>query len=325
MTRASEGLPDRDWPEILQARSVVEREFGSALDALMSMRDRARDELDALELDAESLLVDRRIDVVVLGSYSRVLTYLDCIRVLVERGYGEEALGLARSIYESEADAYLLFAKPGLLDRYSDFEFYQCCLAAARVEAAGLLVGSEVDELLERRRQELRDLAQLRELELPPDFADSDLRKAVSEFSRKRFGKGFRGGWRYDMKWKRDILPVVVEAYERIVDPSAGTAQAEQLDDRISQRADKHDFFYPLMSNELHGSPKAVAERVWDYPTFRLGGDPQTVIGTVQIAVFCFYRLRTLVRYLVGGVPVVTPDAWVNDLNTIRDASWTGQ
>ena len=324
MTRASEGLPDRDWPEVLPARSAVEREFGSALDALMSMRDRARDELDALELDAESLRVGRRIDVVVLGIYSRVLTYLDCIRVLVERGYGEEALGLARSIYESEVDAYLLFAKPGLFDRYADFEFYQRCLAAARIEADGRLVGSEVDELLERWRQELRDLARLRKLDLPPGFADSDLLKAVRKFSRKRFGKGFRGSWRYGMSWKGDILPVVVEAYESIADPSAGTAQAEQLDNRISQRADEHYFFYPLMCNELHGSPKAVAERMRDYPKFRLGGDPQTVIGTVAIAVFCFYRLRTLVRHLVG-VPGSNTDAWVNDLNTIRDASWTGQ
>lgn len=324
MTRASEGLPDRDWPEVLQARSVVEREFGSALDALMSMRDRARDELDALKLDAESLRVDRPIDLVVLGIYSRVLTYLDCIRVLVERGYGEEALGLARSIYESEADAYLLFANPGLLDRYADFEFYQRCLDAARIEAAGRLVGSEVDELLERRRQELRDLAQLRKLDLPPDFADSDLLKAVREFSLKRFGNRFRGSWRYDMSWKRNILPVVVEAHERIADPSAGTAQAEQLDNRISQREDGHDLFYPFMSSELHGSPKAVAERVRDYPKFRLGGDPQTVLETVAIAVDCFGRLRILVRHLVG-VPGSNTDAWVNDLNTIRDASWTGQ
>ena len=323
MTRASEGLPDRDWPEVLPARSAVERDFGPALDALMSMRDRARDELYALELDAESLRVDRPIDLVVLGIYSRVLTYLDCIRVLVERGYGEEALGLARSIYESEVDAYLLFAKPDLLDRYSDVEFYQRCLAAAHIEAAGRLAGSEADERLERWRQELRDLAHRRNLGLPPDFADSDLLRAVSKFSRKRFGKGFRGSWRYGMSWKC-ILSVVVEAHERIVDPSVGTAQAEQLDNRIRQRADEHYLFYPLMSNELHGSPKALAERMRDYPTFRLGGDPQTVIGTVQIAVYYFYRLRTLVRHLVG-VPGSNTDAWVNDLNTIRDASWTGQ
>ena len=322
MTRASEGLPDRDWPEALQARSAVEREFGSALDALMSIRNRARDELYALELDAESLRVDRQIDLVVLGIYSRALTYLDCIRVLVERGYGEEALGLARSIYESEVDAYLLFANPDLLDHYADFEFYQRCSAAAR--AAGRLVGSEVDEQLERWRQELRDRAQLRKLDLPPDFADSDLPKAVSKFARKRFGNQFRGSWRYAMNWKRDILPVVVAAHERIADSSAGTAQAEQLDNRISQRTDEHYSFYPLMSNELHGSPKAVAERMRDYPTFRLGGDPQTVIETVQIAVYYFYRLRTLVQHLVG-VPGSNTDAWVNDLNTIRDASWTGQ
>ena len=301
MTRASEGLPDRDWPEVRQARSVVERDFGSVLDALMSMRDQARDELDALELDAESLRVDRPIDAVVLGICARVLTYLDCIRVLVERGYGEEALGLARSVYESEADAYLLFANPGLLDRYFDFEFYQRCLTAARIEADGRLVGSEVDELLERWHQDLRDLARLRQLDLPPGFADSGLLKAVSEFSHKRFGNRFRGSWRYDMNWKRDILPVVVEAHERIADPSAGTTQAEQLDDRIRQRTDKHYFFYPLMSNELHGSPKAVAERMRDYPTFRLGGDPQTVPETVAIAVDCFDRLRTLVRHLVVG------------------------
>ena len=317
MTRASEGLPDRDWPEVLQARSAVEREFGSALEALMSMRDRARDELDALELDAESLRVGRRIDVVVLGIYARVLTYLDCIRVLAERGYGEEALGLARSIYESEADAYLLFANPGLLGRYFDFEFYQRCLTAARIEADGRLVGSEVDEQLERWRQELRDLARLRKLGLPPDFADSDLLKAVSEFSHRRFGNRFRGSWRYGMNWKRDILPVVVEAHERIADPSAGTAQTDKLDDRIRQRTDEHYFFYPLMSNELHGSPKSVAERMRDYPKFRLGGDPQTVPETVAIAVFCFYRLRTLVRHLVG-VPGSNTDAWVKDLNTIR-------
>ena len=322
MTRASEGLPDRDWPEVLPARLAVERDFGPALDALMSMRDRARDELYALELDAESLRVDRQIDLVVLGIYSRVLTYLDCIRVLVERGYGEEALCLARSIYESEVDAYLLFAQPDLLDRYFDFEFYQHCSAAVRGE--GRLVGSDVDEQLERWRQDLRDLAQLRNLGLPPDFADSDLRKAVSEFSRKRFGKGFRGSWRYGMSWKGDILPVVVEAHVRIADPSAGTAQAEQLDDRIRQRADEHYSFYSLMSNELHGSPKAVAERMHDYPTFRLGGDLKTVTVTVAIAVGCFYRLRTLVRHLVG-VPGSNTDAWVNDLNTIRDAFRTGQ
>lgn len=300
MTRASGGLPDRDWPEVLQARSAVEREFGSDLDELMSIRDRARDELDALELDAESLRLERRIDLVVLGIYSRALTYLDCIRVLAERGYGEEALGLARSIYESEADAYLLFAKPDLLDRYSDFEFYQRCLAAAHIEAAGRLAGSEVEERLERWRQDLTDLAHRRNLNLPSDFADSDLRGAVSEFSHKRFGNRFRGSWRYDMNWKRGILPVVVEAYERIADPSAGAAQAEQLDDRIRQRADEHDLFYPLMSSELHGSPKAVAERVRDYPRFRLGGDPQTVPGTVAIAVVCFVRLRTLVQHMVG-------------------------
>ena len=300
MTRAFEGLPDRDWPEVLQARSAVEHEFGSDLDALVSMRDCARDELDALELDAESLRVDRRVDLVVLGIYSRALTYLDCIRVLAERGYGEEALGLARSIYESEVDAYLLFAKPDLLDRYSDFEFYQRCLAAAHIEAAGRLAGSEVDVRLERWRQDLRDLAHLRNLGLPPDFADSDLRRAVSEFSHKRFGSRFRGSWRYDMRWKRDILPMVVGAHARIADPPAGTAQAEQLDDRIRQRADEHDLFYPLMSSELHGSPKAVAERVRDYPAFRLGGDPQTVPGTVAIAVVCFVRLRTLVQHLVG-------------------------
>ena len=300
MTRASEGLPDRDWPEVLQARSAVEREFGSYLDELMSMRDRARDELDALELDAESLRVDRRIDLVVLGVYSRALTYLDCIRVLAERGYGEEALSLARSIYESEVDAYLLFAKPELLDRYSDFEFYQRCLAAAHIEAAGRLAGSEVDEHMERWRKDLRDLAHRRNLDLPPDFADSDLRRAVREFSRKRFGNPFRQSWRYDMQWKRDILPVIVEAHETIADPSAGTAQAEQLDARIRQREDEHDLFYPLMSGELHGSPKAVAERVRDYPAFRLGGNPHTVPGTVAIALVCFGRLRTLVQHLVG-------------------------
>ena len=115
LTQISEGLPDRDWPEVLEARSVVEREFGSVLDALMLMRDQARDELDTLELEAESLRVDRQITLVVLGIYSRALTYLDCVRVLAERGYGEEALGLARSIYESEVDAYLLFTKPCLL------------------------------------------------------------------------------------------------------------------------------------------------------------------------------------------------------------------
>ena len=103
------------------------------------------------------------------------------------------------------------------------------------------------------------------------------------------------------MNWKRDILPVVVEAHERIADPSAGTAQAEQLDNRISQRTDEHYLFYPLMSNELHGSPKAVAERMQYYPTFRLGGNPETVPNTVAIAVGCFDRLRTLVRHLVGG------------------------
>lgn len=319
MTRAAEGLPDRDWPEVIQARSAVEREFGSLLDALMSMRDRARDELDMFKLDAESLLVDRQVDVVVLGIYSRVLTYLDCIRVLVERGYGEEALGLARSVYESEADAYLLFARPGLLDRYSDFEFYQRCLAAARIEADGRLVGSEVDEQLKRWRRELRKLARLRKLDLPSAFAYGDLSTAVREFSKKRFGKGFRGSWRYDMNWKCDILPVVVEAFERIADPSDRIAHIEQLEDRIRQRAQEHSLFYPHMSNELHGSPMAVAERVRDYPKFRLGGDRQRVPETVAIAVACFYRLRSLVRHLVG-VSSGNADAWEKDLNTIRDA-----
>lgn len=300
LIRASEHLPDRDWPEVLRMRSVVERELGSVLNELVSMRDRARDELDALELDAESLRVDGQVTVVVLGIYSRVLTYLDCIRVLAERGYGEESLGLARSIYESEADAYLLFAKPRLLDRYSDFEVYQRCLAAARIEADGTVVGPDADEHLDRWRRELKELAQRRKLDLPPDFADTDLRTAVSEFSRKRFGNRFRGSWRYDLKWKSDILPLAVEAHEKIADPSAGTAQAGQLDDRIRQREDEHDFVYPIMSNELHGSPKAVAERVRDYPNFRLGGDPQRVPFTVAIATVCFDRLRTLVRHQAG-------------------------
>ncbi|MYB43571.1 MAG: hypothetical protein F4X74_01305 [Acidimicrobiia bacterium] len=285
-------------------RSVVEREFGSALDELTSMRDRARDELDALELDAESLRVDGQVTVVVLGIYSRVLTYLDCIRVLAERGYGEESLGLARSIYESEADAYLLFAKPCLLDRYSDFEVYQHCLAAARIEADGTLVGPEAHEHLDRWRRELKELAQQRKLDLPPDFADTDLRTAVSEFSRKRFGNRFRGSWRYDLKWRCDILPLAVEAHEMITDASAGTAQVGQLDERIRQRAEEHDFVYAIMSNELHGSPKAVAERV-DYPNFRLGGDPQMVPFAVGIAAVCFDRLQTLVRHL-AGLPAVT-------------------
>lgn len=102
------------------------------------------------------------------------------------------------------------------------------------------------------------------------------------------------------MTWKRDILPVVVEAHERIVDPSAGVGEAEQLDDRIRQRADEHTFYYSLMSNELHGSPAAVAERVKHFPKFRLGGDPQTVPDAVTIAAVCFDRLRTLVRHLAA-------------------------
>ena len=303
MTRErAQSLPDRDGPEVRQVRSVVESEYGSALDALTALRDQARDDLNGF--DAELLLVDRPYVVVVLGIYSRALTYLDCIRVLVERGYGEEALGLARSIYESEADAHLLFARPGLLDRYTDFEFYRLCLNAARIAAAGRLAGPQVDEQLERWRHELRDLAQRRELDLPPDFADADLLSAVQMFSRERFGRGYRGSWRYDMpSWERDILPVVVEAHERIVDPSA---PSEQIADRLSLRVDEHDLFYRRMSEELHGAPHVVAERVQDYPAFRLGGDPRTVPSTMGIAVGFFGRLRTLVRHLGGQVPEET-------------------
>lgn len=209
-TLIHEGLPDRDWPEVLQARSVVESECGPLLDELMELRDKARDDLYGF--DADSLRVVRQVDLVVRGIYSRAIIYLDCVRVLAERGYGEEALGLARSIYESEVDAYLLFAKPCLLDRYTDFEVYQRCLFAARLESAGgELFGYDLGEFVEPWRQKLRGLAQQRGLDLPPDFAD-----AVRAFSRKRFGSKSPGSWRFGMQWKRDILPVVVEAYERI-------------------------------------------------------------------------------------------------------------
>lgn len=257
----------------------------------------------SLQLDAESLRVDRRVG---SGGAWYLLASAHLPRFYPRsRGAGLRRGGTgSRPFRLRERSGRLpLVHKTVSFYRYSDFEFYQRCLAAARIEAAGRLVGPDVDERLERWRQDLRDLARRRDLDLSPGFADSDLLTAVSEFSRKRFGNRFRGSLRYDMNWKRDILPLVVEAHGRISDSSDGTAQAEQLDDRIRQRTDEHALYYPLMSNELHGSPMAVAERVRDYPSFRLGGDPQRVPNTVAIAVGCFDRLRTLVRYRV-----VVPD-----------------
>ena len=55
-----------------------------------------------------------------------------------------------------------------------------------------------------------------------------------------------------------------------------------------------------------------------DFPRFRVGGDPEKVPDAVEIAVSCFYRLRTLVRHLVGVAG--DEEAWENDLSTILDA-----
>ena len=326
LTRVHQGQPDRDWPEGVAARSAVERDFGSLLDTLMSIRNRARDEWNAQKIEAEALRANKALGLVVLAIYCRALAYLDCIRVLAEGGYGEQCLGLARSIYESEADAYLLFAspksdlpdQPDLLDDYADFEIYERCVTDARFEAGGMLDGPEVDELRERRRQELRDCAQKRKLDLPPDFDDLTLLKAAQAFSTVRFKKPFRVSWRYDMKWKPCILKKIVRAYESLADPEV-EPDSEQLAERIEERTFDHDLFYPLMCRELHGSPAAVANRVEDFPRFRVGGDPDMVLpGAVAIAVSCFNRLRTLVRHLVGVAN--DEEAWENDLRTILDA-----
>ena len=304
-------------------RSAVELKFGSLLDTLMSIRNRARDELNAQEMDREAL-DNNPLTLIVLGIYCRAITYLDCIRVLAEGGYGEQCLGLARSIYESEADAYLLFAsrkpqlldRPDLLDRYADFEIYERSLIAARIEVGGRLDGPEVDELMERWRQELKDRARQRNRDLSQGFVDSTLLKVTKAFAKAIFEQSFPGNWRYDMHWKPCILKVIVRAHESLADPGMET-DSEQLVERIEDRTVVHNLFYSLMCSELHGSPAAVANRVKDFPWLRVGGDPDMVLpDAVEIAVSCFYRLRTLVRHLVGVAG--DEEAWENDLSTIR-------
>lgn len=288
--------PDRSWPAESDMRLSVEGEFGEILDALAAIRDRAYLEVEGAGISEDQLYGSERG--FILPIYLRSISYLDSIRILCERGYGEEAFGLVRSLYEAEIDSYVLFAgdKPEILNQYADFELYELAMTASRgLDARRLPESEEVDEAVASRRAELRARLELRGKEIPDGFDDLSLMHATKKYAKLIYGDSSPPNWRKGLTWKQDVIPMVSHAQIRILSPGLETDDPERFAASVAERATEHEIAYPLMSAEIHGSPATIADRV---RTFRVAGNPNEIPKTAAVAASHFFRLRVLVRDL---------------------------
>jgi hypothetical protein len=312
----AEPTAGRSWPQETRVRAHVEKEYGCFLTALAGMRTRAYEELSAARIELDSLVGTP--GAFVLPIYCRAIALLDSIRLLLEAAYGDEALALVRGLYLAEVDAFYLVGSedPHTLEDYTDWETYERVMLAGQALGAGLAhawvtAGRRTELAIRKHIAELEAALAERGIAVPAGFDRLPLAEAVRAFARVRFGGPRPRGWIAKKSWA-EILSVVAPTEIRTFEPELEEADPARFAVTVEKRKSEHEFVWPLLSAEAHGSARVVAKRTRNW---EVAGYPAQVPGTAGAAGSQFIRLRLLAKRLWnldGDEP-----AWRADLRAL--------
>jgi hypothetical protein len=277
---------ERGWPGEKDLMRAVAELAGNQLEALAKMRSLVVDEIGKARIPTE--LPGHRIALVLI--LTTAISVVDAVRILLEHGYSEQALGMTRALYEAEIDTALLAAKPEWMEYYAAYEAFELSRMPGTAIRKGVFSGIEFEQApIDKRKHDLLQILEHMGKERPEGWDDLDLYEASVSFARSVWGKKTPPNWRPQTSWEEKILPLTSPRQFEALHPEPSE---DDLAEWVTERDQEHSVVYPEMSARLHGSPRVAAER---WPDFQVGGFPEDVPRVVEIAATHFVRVHHVV------------------------------
>lgn len=263
---------------------AVDELAGTQLQALSSMMHLSVEEVEKARVPKDA----PGSDLLLILIFTTAVSTLDAVRILLEHGYGAQAHGLTRSLYDAEIDVALLAADPDLAHYYAAFEAFDLSNVPGRAIRDGIIdaSGPERTEAIADRKDELKAILHEMGHAAPDVWDEMDLLEAAQTFARAVWGKRGPTSWRRETEWET-ILNIAGPRQFQALNPDV--ADEDGSADWLDRRKQEHYVAYAEMCARLHCSPRVAAEK---WPDFEVGGFPESVPRVAEIAGTHFVRIH---------------------------------